>query len=123
MSDTQELGNEGEQQGLAFLKKKGYLLLARNFRTRYGEIDLVTRDGDDLVFVEIKLRGSASFGMPFEAVTAAKQGRIVRAALQYVKEHRLRRENMRFDVVSIGPEPGRIELIKAAFTPRNAYTY
>lgn len=120
--DRKAVGDAGEELGRAFLEKKGYRILERNYRTRFGEIDCVARDKRDIVFVEIKLRRSAAFGMPFEAVTPAKQRRMTAASLQYLKERRLHNETVRFDVVSIEPG-GKIELIKSAFTAREGYTY
>ncbi len=99
-----------------FLTRQGYTILARNVRTPVGEIDLVARQGRDLVFIEVKLRRSLSFGQPAEAVTSRKQARIRRAA-QYYLLRQPSAANVRFDVIAITltDDSPRIELIRAAF--------
>lgn len=94
-------GREGEDAAAALLAGKGYAILARNYRARGGEVDLVCRDGDTLVFVEVKTRGSGSRGRPEEAVTPAKRRRIARAAAIYLSEYGLWEMPCRFDVVAI----------------------
>lgn len=84
-----------------------------NFRTRQGELDLVMRQGRTVVFVEVKSRGGEAFGRPEEFVTAAKQRRIVKAALEFLKGEKLTSAPLRFDVVSIGPRG--LEHIENAF--------
>lgn len=94
------LGRRGEEQAARYLKKQGLRILTRGYRTRLGEIDLVAREGDSLVFVEVKTRRS---GRPAEAVTPRKQRRIIRAASRFVRFHRLLEANVpcRFDVVGV----------------------
>lgn len=112
------LGEQGEKLAVKHLKKKGYAIRARNFRTRLGEVDIIAADGDYVVFVEVKTRSSTRFGMPFEAVTVAKQKQLSKVALEYLAQHNLTESPARFDVVSIlisdGAKPA-IELIKNAF--------
>ncbi len=96
-----ELGRAGEAAAEALLAGKGYAVLARNFRTRGGEVDLVCRDGDTVVFVEVKTRGAGSLARPDQAVTAAKRGRLVRAAAAFLSERDLWDRPCRFDVVSV----------------------
>ena len=98
------------------MRRQGFRILLRGYRTRWGEIDLIARDGDILVFVEVKTRRQ---GEPAEAVTAEKQRRLTLAALRLLKEHGLLEQRCRFDVVAIvWPEDGRapaIEHIRNAF--------
>ena len=99
-ADAPHLVRGAQAEGLAadFLERRGLAILARNFRTRRGEIDLVARDGDTLVFVEVRLRARSDFGGAAESVTARKQQRIVSAAQAYLS--RLHREPpCRFDAV------------------------
>ncbi len=117
------IGAQGEEQAYNFLKKSGYKILARNFRSLRGEIDLVAKSGNDIVFVEVKLRHSRKFGLPQEAVNRTKQRRIIVAALAYMKQAGLTGQNMRFDVLAIGPEPGTIELLQSAFTATDQSFY
>lgn len=103
------VGDRGEEIALRHLLAEGYELVERNYRTRYGEIDLILADGETLVFVEVKLRRSAAFGDPAEAVTPRKQQTIRAIAEQYIAEREPGFEEARFDVVGIlgyGPEAG-----------------
>ena len=92
------LGDRGERAAARFLRRQGLRVLARGFRARSGEIDLIARDGDILVFVEVKARRQ---GVPAEAVTEEKQRRITLAALQFLRKHGLLEQRCRFDVVAI----------------------
>ena len=94
-----EKGAEAEREAEAFLKAKGFKILERNFRLRMGEIDLIARDADVVVFVEVRARSSNAFGTPQETVTMAKRRRIIRTAQAYVQRHALDAP-MRFDVVA-----------------------
>lgn len=93
-------GNRGEQEAEAFLRKQGMIILDRQFRTRFGEIDLVAKDGDEVVFVEVKTRRTNQFGYPEESVTSAKLQKIIRAGEMYMQT-RGWRETYRIDVVAI----------------------
>lgn len=110
------LGDRGEREAARFLKKRGLRVLARGYRTARGEIDLIARERDTLVFVEVKTRRT---GVPAEAVTSEKQRRLTLAALHFLKRHHLLECRSRFDVVAIvWPEDrGRpaIEHIRDAF--------
>lgn len=112
-------GASGETLAVRELTRRGYRILARNVRTRVGELDVVARDGGTLCFVEIKARHSLAFGLPQEAVTRQKQRHIIRAAQWYLKAHRLTAAPARFDVVALllGPDhrPTSITLIQNAF--------
>jgi putative endonuclease len=95
------LGRAGEAAAEALLAGKGFAVLARNYRTRGGEVDLVCQDGGTLVFVEVKTRGAGSLARPDQAVTAAKRGRLVRAAAAFLSERDLWDRPCRFDVVAV----------------------
>jgi putative endonuclease len=95
------LGDRGERAAVRYLKRKGYRILARQSLSRIGEIDIIARDGDCIVFVEVKTRSSAAAGQPVEAVTLAKQKQLTRAALAWLKRHNLLEGRARFDVISI----------------------
>jgi putative endonuclease len=92
------LGDRGERAAAQFLRRRGYRILLRGFRTPLGEVDLIARDGDTLVFVEVKSRRR---GEPAEAVTLEKQRRLTRASLQFLRRHDLLEQRSRFDVVAI----------------------
>ena len=99
-----------------FLRKQGMKVLVKGYRTTQGEVDLICRDGAQVVFVEVKTRKQ---GCPAEAVNFAKQRRLTLAALHFLKKHRLLEAACRFDVVAItwpeGDIPSRIEHFPAAF--------
>ena len=113
--NTRQAGNEGEEQATRFLRNQGYQILARNFRAAGGELDIVARHKDTLVFVEVKTRASTGFGGPAAAVTHTKQMRITHAAMQYLKAKSPKFDSIRFDVICV--LPGTIEHIPNAFTP------
>lgn len=120
-------GASGEKLACRFLRRRGYKILYRNFRGRTGgEIDIVCRDRDTLVFVEVKTRTSEDFGRPFEAITRDQQWRISRGALAWLRLLDNPDILFRFDVVEVvlaeGAEP-RIELIRNAFSLSEPYVY
>ena len=96
------LGTKGEDIAVKYLEKIGCQILIRNFRSYYGEIDIIAEDGKALVFIEVKFRNGTDFGYPYEAVNKNKQCRICKAALQYVqKKYNTADINIRFDVVEL----------------------
>lgn len=95
------LGRWGEDVAARYLRKKGMKILGRNVRSPVGELDIVAQHGRTLVFIEVKTRRGISHGYPQEAVGAAKQRQIVRAAQWYLTEHKLDRLQPRFDVVAV----------------------
>jgi len=120
-------GAKGEKLAGRFLRRQGYKILCRNFRGRTGgEIDIVCRDHDTLVFVEVKTRSSEDFGRPFEAIARDQQHRISRGALAWLRMLDNPDILFRFDVVEVvmskDSEP-RIELIRNAFALSEAYHY
>lgn len=95
------LGRKGEALAASHLERSGYAIVARNARTRWGELDLVARDGEAWVFVEVKTRRGARFGQGAEAVTYAKQQKIIRMAQIYLARLSLWDVAIRFDVVEV----------------------
>ena len=117
--DTQTPGRLGEEATARLLEQRGWRILARNFRRRFGEIDIVARQGETLVFVEVKTRSSARFGAPAEAVDARKRRRLSKTALDYMMRTHLTGVSARFDVASVlldgQGRVARIELLENAF--------
>ncbi len=114
------LGNAAERAAAAFLKAHGYAVLARNFSTQAGEIDIIAADGDTLCFVEVKSRTSEDFAPPHSAVDRQKQTRMRKAAYAYLVLKRLHDRLCRFDVLSLVPDPEQksgwnIQLLRDAF--------
>ena len=121
------LGKRGENLACQFLRKNGYKILYRNFRGRTGgEIDVVCRDGDALVFIEVKTRTGEDFGRPFEAIDRNQRKRISRGGLAWLRLLDDPDILFRFDVVEViiaeGAEP-RLELIRNAFSLPEPYIY
>jgi putative endonuclease len=110
-------GAWGEELALRFLSRRGYTLVERNYRTRYGELDLIVRHGTTLVFVEVKLRRGTGFGDPLEAVTPRKQATIRSLAERYLLQREPAFDTVRFDVVGIlvGKDAARVRHVKDAF--------
>jgi putative endonuclease len=94
------LGIRGENFAAKFLKKIGYKIIARNYKTPIGEIDIVAQDGNTIVFVEVKTRADNFFGQPFEAVNNRKRQKLRKLGLLYLKRQK-RELPARFDVLSI----------------------
>ncbi len=94
------LGFKGEEVAVNFLQRNGYKILARNYKTPIGEIDIIARDKDAIIFVEVKARSSEIFGQPFEAVDYRKQDKLKKIALYYLKHNNVELP-VRFDIVSI----------------------
>jgi putative endonuclease len=119
------LGKIGEEFAINFLKENGYKILVMNYRSRLGEIDIIAQDKDTICFVEVKIRSSDRFGLPQESILRAKQGKICRLALKFLKENNLLHRRARFDVVSIGYLEGKpkFNLIKNAFELDGHFIY
>lgn len=113
----QSLGRFGEELALEALSKLGYQCLARNFRCSLGEIDLIARDRETLVFIEIKTRRGRSIGYAKEAITPRKKKQLSKVALAYLKENEAFEAKSRFDVVAISMAGGKpeVEVIRNAF--------
>ncbi len=114
----QQLGLDGEQCAVEALTALGYVILARRYRTRFGELDIIARDADTLVFVEVKARRGVAFGQPEDAVHWRKRRRLARLAAAFLAEARLPHVPCRFDVVAIVWQDGRapaVQVFKHAF--------
>jgi len=96
-----ELGKRGEQMACDFLKYKGFQIVEQNYRTKYGEIDIVAKDKKTWVFVEVKTRTNLEHGLAAEAVNSKKISSLIKAASQYVQDHSLEDKPCRFDVIEI----------------------
>jgi len=116
---TLPTGRLGESLAAEFLLGQGYAIVEKNYRKRYGEVDIIARDGDTLVFVEVKTRQSTVFGTPFEAVDGRKQRQLSRVAQEYLQSRGLIDAPARFDVVAIrldrDSRPTAIDHLKNAF--------
>ena len=117
--DKRLLGQFGEERAARYLRQKGYRILARNYRCRMGEIDIIACRGDYVAFVEVKLRKDDSFAAAREFVTRAKQQRILRTAGLWLSQHETELQP-RFDVIEVyAPQgekgPVRIEHLEDAF--------
>jgi len=118
LTSRQEVGQQAERQAAEYLGARGLELVLANHRSRFGELDLVMRDADTLVVVEVRRRNAKDFGGAAASITRGKQRRIVLATRHLLMVHpQLRRLPVRFDVVTLEPAAGamRIEWLRAAF--------
>ena len=117
MDRRAEFGKRGEDLACEELRRRGYTILDRRFRTRCGELDIVARDAGVLVFVEVRARSSGKFGHAFESVTWQKRHRLSRMATSYLFMKRLSNVACRFDVVAVTASDGsfKVEVLKSAF--------
>lgn len=110
-SSRSQLGDWGEEAAGRFLQGQGFAILDRKYRCRWGEIDLVARDGEELVFVEVRTRRNTSFGTAEESVTAAKARRLLATCQDYMQKHPSDQPEAdtrwRIDLVSVRPVPGK----------------
>ncbi|WP_454784829.1 YraN family protein [Legionella sp. WA2024007413] len=113
---TYEKGRIAEEKALAYLKKQGLTLIMQNYTCRLGEVDLIMRDKEQLVFIEVRSRVSTQFGGGIASVTYTKKQKILKAATHYLLKHRMYDQfALRFDVVSIDGATASINWIKDAF--------
>lgn len=122
MTSRSDLGRAGEEKAAQHLRANGLILVARNWRCRLGELDLVALDGPQVVFVEVKTRTGHAYGAPAEAVDGRKQARLARLANAFLQERGWWERPVRFDVVAVGPAPQTggawpMDWIKDAFRP------
>ncbi len=112
-----DTGKKGEDLAVSFLQDAGYRIVERNYRCRFGEIDIVAADGGTIVFVEVKSRRTDDFGDPQLAVGKDKQKKISQIALHYLQEKNMLSRNARFDVVAVKmlPTGNAVEHIQHAF--------
>lgn len=118
-------GKSGEELAVSFLEDNGYKVIARNYRNKLGEIDIIARDKDTISFVEVKTRSSDKWGVPAEAMSSFKQRQIAKTALVYLKENNLLGKKARFDLVSVlcaGGSP-QVEILKNAFELGGEFVY
>lgn len=103
-----EIGDKGEQSAARYLSQLGYTIVAAKYRAKPGEIDIIAKDKDCLVFVEVKTRRSTAYGFPAEAVTARKQQKIINTALCFLKQRGLMETACRFDILEVYFEKNQI---------------
>lgn len=113
--NQRKTGSLYERKAGEYLQEQGYEILEYNYRCRAGEIDIVAREGDYLVFCEVKYRKNDRKGTPLEAVTLKKQRTISRCAMFYIMERGLGGQPCRFDVAGITGSEGKVELVRDAF--------
>lgn len=111
--NKREKGTEYEAVAAQYLKERGYEIICLNYRCRIGEIDIIAKDGEYLVFVEVKYRRNERMGSPFEAVDFRKQQKILKVSQWYLVEQRIGDVPIRYDVVGILDKD--VKLIKNAF--------
>jgi len=104
MKHNQRIGKWGEEAAAEFLVQRGYVIIAQNFRTPYGEIDIVARQGDITIFLEVKTRTSNTMGLPEASITPRKRQHMISAAEYYAAESEI--DHWQIDVVSIEGKPG-----------------
>lgn len=114
---SSERGRKAETQARRFLEARGLKTLAANFRTRWGEIDLVMEHAGSVVFVEVRARVNNSFGGAAASVTRSKQNRLIRAASQFLEQRGLGHRPARFDIVAINGAAAGTEWLMDAFRP------
>jgi putative endonuclease len=113
------LGKLGEELACTALQRGGYAIVARRYRTRCGEIDVIARDGDTIVFVEVKAKAGQECGTAREAVTRRKRRQVIAMANDYLSRHGVSAGALRFDVVAVTMLPGQpplVDIIQNAFT-------
>jgi putative endonuclease len=116
ISPLKNLGKKGEDLAVALCRGKGFIVIEQNYRTPFGEIDIIAKDGSIFVFIEVKARTDDAYGAPFEAVNRRKREKITKVAMSYLK--RFKKEvPARFDVISISMKSGNpdLEYIQDAF--------
>jgi putative endonuclease len=104
MKHNQRVGKWGEEMAADYLTGRGCEILARNARTPYGEIDIITRQGASVIFVEVKTRTSSKMGLPEESITARKRHHMIACAEHYAAEHGI--DHWQIDVIAIEGKPG-----------------
>lgn len=101
MNDQQELGKFGEKIAREFLEKKNYQIITQNYKNYFGEIDLIAKDSNFFVFIEVKTRLKNTFGRPEESINRQKQKKLIRISNQYLLENKIEEENYRIDCLAI----------------------
>lgn len=119
LTPAQRTGRSGETEAAASLEHAGYRILARNYRSPFGEVDLVAEEDDVLVFVEVKTRSSLAYGLPRDAITAAKRRKLARTASHYLMQNVPTDRPYRVDIVEVALLRGQVagvRLIRGAFS-------
>ena len=98
---NREIGSIGEEEAIKFLRKLGYMILSQNFYAREGEIDIVAKDKNEYIFVEVKTRISNKYGKPIDAVNKIKQKHILETSKYYIYKYGLENKYIRFDIVEV----------------------
>ncbi len=111
--NKKQVGKENEELAQKFLENKGYHILDKNFSTRYGEIDIIAKKENILIFIEVRSKSYNHFGKPFETIDKNKIKKILKTAQTYISKENLDNFDIRFDVISI--ENGKLTHIKSAF--------
>jgi putative endonuclease len=101
MAYNKEIGKAGEDEAAKYLESKGYNIITRNFYCRIGEIDIIARDGDYLVFIEVKTRKSLKYGYPVESISKKKVRGIIKTAQTYIHFKNIKEADIRFDVIEV----------------------
>ena len=105
-----DFGNTGENLATEYLEKQGYTILERNFYCKQGEIDIIAKDKNEIVFIEVKSRSNKLFGIPSEAVTKQKIKHLFRTARYFLYKYKIINEYIRFDVVEILIKSGKFNI-------------
>jgi len=123
MTDALELGKRGEALAWNFLRKRGCSILEKNFRTRFGEIDVIAQREGTVIFIEVKTRRNENFGAPSEAVDWRKRQRLARAAEAFLQTRNLEDRPTRFDILSViwdGAGEPQFSILEDAFSLEEA---
>ena len=115
--EKKEVGQRGEDLAVDYIQNSGYTVLERNYRCKLGEVDIIARDNDTLVFIEVRTRSSIDFGLPQESINRRKRHQISKVALEYLTRKKLKNIPARFDVIAISlkGEKEKVEHFKDAF--------
>ena len=113
MTRNKQIGDFGEEFAAAYLAEHHYTILERNYRTPYGELDIIAKDGDTVVFVEVKTRSTARFGTGFESITPKKQATLLSCAQYYADTHALACP-LRIDAIEIMLDTKKLTHLKGA---------
>lgn len=115
MNSNKEKGRCGEELAAAFLKRQGYRIIKRNFKSRFAEIDIIAQKGRKLCFIEVKSRASTNFGLPCEAVQFPKQERIRKLAECFIRDFEGDYEEISFDIIEIYLKEGQLNHMQDVF--------
>lgn len=112
---SRELGRKYEDIAVQYLKNLGFKIIERSYSCPMGEIDIIALEGQTLAFIEVRARTRIDFGTPAETINKSKQDKIVKTALNYIKNKNIKVEELRFDIVSIAPQQEPV-FIRNAFS-------